>query len=104
MQRCVSNAGPAEAETAPVVRLRPLSRADPYPSRHTPGEPAHEERSMAIARELAYAHVDDLYLDPTNPRLGRHNTGRDLTQAQVLDQMQGWDLEELAVSFVQNGF
>ena len=48
--------------------------------------------------------VNDLNLDPLNPRLGRENTGSDVSQEKVLSMMQDWTLEELAVSFVENGF
>jgi hypothetical protein len=48
--------------------------------------------------------IDDLNLDPLNPRLGRENTGSNVSQEKVLSLMQGWTLEELAVSFVENGF
>lgn len=55
--------------------------------------------------EIQYGSiVDDLNLDPLNPRLGRENTGNDVSQEKVLSLMQDWTLEELAVSFVENGF
>ena len=59
---------------------------------------------MAISNEICYAKVEDLYLDPTNPRLGRSNTARDVTQSKVLELMRDWDLEELAISFMESGF
>ncbi len=54
--------------------------------------------------EIRYASIDELNLDPMNPRLGRENTGSDVSQEKVLALMQDWTLEELAVSFVENGF
>jgi hypothetical protein len=54
--------------------------------------------------EIQYASTDELNLDPLNPRLGRENTGSDVLQEKVLALMQDWTLEELAVSFVENGF
>ena len=33
--------------------------------------------TMAIATNLDFAKMDDLCLDPMNPRLGRNNTGRE---------------------------
>jgi len=55
--------------------------------------------------EIQYGSiVDDLNLDPLNPRLGRENTGNNVSQEKVLSMMQDWTLEELAVSFVENGF
>lgn len=59
---------------------------------------------MPLAHTIEFAELDDLYLDPTNPRLGRANSGPDVTQERVLDLMRGWSLEELAVSFLESGF
>ena len=53
---------------------------------------------MAIDTELKYAALNDLYLDPMNPRLGRTNTGPEVKQEKILDLMRGWTLDELAVS------
>jgi hypothetical protein len=58
---------------------------------------------MAIGTKLEYAKLDELCLDPLNPRLGRNNTGRDVKQDKVLDLMQDWTLDELAVSFLDSG-
>ncbi len=58
---------------------------------------------MAIGTELKHAKLDELYLDPMNVRLGRNNTGRDVTQEQVLQLMVDWKLDELAVSFLEGG-
>jgi len=58
--------------------------------------------------EIQYASIvpeeNGLHLDPFNPRLGRENTGSNVSQEKVLEMMQDWTLEELAVSFVENGF
>ena len=54
--------------------------------------------------EIQYASIDELNLDPLNPGLGRGNTGSGLSQDKVLELMKGWTLEELAVSFIENGF
>lgn len=59
---------------------------------------------MAIDTTIKYAALDTLNLDPMNPRLGRGNTGPAVQQAAVLDLMKDWSLEELAVSFIENGF
>ena len=59
---------------------------------------------MAIGTELHYATVEELCLDPTNPRLGRSNKGRDVPQSKVLEMMKDWNLEELAVSFLESEF
>ena len=50
------------------------------------------------------ASIDDLFLDPRNPRLGRHEIARGLGQEEVLTLMQDWALDELAVSFLESGF
>jgi len=57
-----------------------------------------------MAHNIEYATLDSLFLDPKNPRLGRKFTGENLTQEQVLEQMQYWSLEELATSFLENEF
>ena len=59
---------------------------------------------MPISRTISYEDLDSLFLDPTNPRLGRENTGRDVQQTKVLELMEDWNLDELAVSFVESGF
>lgn len=57
-----------------------------------------------INPEIKYAKLDELRLDPTNPRLGRNNVGRDVKQGKVLELMKDWTLDELAVSFLESGF
>ncbi|HTU17378.1 MAG TPA: hypothetical protein VMG10_04890 [Gemmataceae bacterium] len=47
---------------------------------------------------------ENLFLDPRNPRLGRHNIEKGITQDEILDVMKNWTLEELAVSFLESGF
>lgn len=59
---------------------------------------------MAIDTELRYASLDELCLDPKNPRLGRHNIEANLSQEKILDLMKDWTLDELAVSFLESGF
>ncbi|MBM4033685.1 MAG: hypothetical protein FJ291_18155 [Planctomycetes bacterium] len=59
---------------------------------------------MAISKKIQYAELDELRLDPKNPRLGRGNSGDDVTQERVLELMSSWTLEELAVSFLESGF
>lgn len=58
---------------------------------------------MSIGTDLLYASIDDLYLDPQNPRLGRANTVRGLSQEEILELMATWTLEELALSYLENG-
>jgi ParB-like chromosome segregation protein Spo0J len=59
---------------------------------------------MATSNEIKYAKLDEFILDPKNPRLGRSNTRVTLAQSKILSIMKGWALEELAVSFLENGF
>lgn len=59
---------------------------------------------MAIDTSIKYVPLGELNLDPMNPRLGRGNTGPKVKQTAILDLMKDWSLEELAVSFVENGF
>lgn len=59
---------------------------------------------MAISAEVKYAALENLCLDPTNPRLGRSNKGRQVPQGKVLELMRNWNLEELAISFLESGF
>jgi hypothetical protein len=59
---------------------------------------------VPISRTIEYQDVEALFLDPTNPRLGRESAGPKVTQSKVLELMQDWNLDELALSFVENGF
>lgn len=59
---------------------------------------------MTINSQIIYTSVDELMLDPLNPRLGRGNTGPNVNQSAVLSLMKDWTLEELAVSFLESGF
>jgi hypothetical protein len=58
---------------------------------------------MAISKALSYLSIDDLLLDPLNPRLGRDKRKIGLDQASLLAEMSSWTLEELIDSFVQAG-
>ena len=59
---------------------------------------------MAVHNKIEYAALLQLHLDPDNPRLGRENTKRDLTERKILELMKDWMLEELALSFLESGF
>ena len=59
---------------------------------------------MPLAHTIEFAPLDELYLDPANPRLGRANSGPSVPQQRVMELMRSWTLEELAVSFLQSGF
>lgn len=53
--------------------------------------------------KLNFESVDNLYLDPLNPRVGRHNIGEDVSQDVILDLVSDWSLDELARSYLGNG-
>lgn len=58
---------------------------------------------MAVGTKINYAKLDELCLDPMNPRLGRNKTGTDTPQDKILELMGDWALEELAISFLESG-
>ncbi len=58
---------------------------------------------MAVHKEISYGNIDELCLDPQNPRLGRHNTEKSLSQLDVLNLMRDWTLDELALSYLESG-
>lgn len=57
---------------------------------------------MSISSRIDYVAVDDLKLDPKNPRLREEQ--HDLSQPELLEVMSEWSLEELGASIVENGF
>ena len=57
---------------------------------------------MGISTKLQDAPLDDLYLDPKNPRLGRHYANANSSQEEILDVMNEWTLDELAISYIEN--
>ncbi|MDA1013394.1 MAG: hypothetical protein O3A00_02950 [Planctomycetota bacterium] len=59
---------------------------------------------MGINRKIEFEKAENLYLDPLNPRLGRRNVSPTTAQSAILDQMKDWTLDELAISFIENGF
>lgn len=59
---------------------------------------------MALSHEIKYETLDNLYLDPTNPRLGKANAGPSVKQERVRELVRSWAPEELAVSFLESGF
>jgi hypothetical protein len=56
---------------------------------------------VAISNKIEYDDIEALFL---NPRLGRNNTGPKVPQEKILELMQDWTLDELAVSFLESGF
>ena len=59
---------------------------------------------MAVSSKPLYAKLDDLWLDPQNPRIGAEKIAEEMDQEQLLDAMRDWELEELAESFLESGF
>jgi hypothetical protein len=62
-----------------------------------------EALPMSVSQTLEYASIDELNLDPSNPRLGRSIVQRHLKQPELLKVMGAWKLDELALSFLENG-
>ena len=58
---------------------------------------------MAVGSELQYEELGNLSCDPMNPRLGRHLMSRETTQEALLEHMKDWTLDELALSYLENG-
>lgn len=59
---------------------------------------------MTTNGEIQYAKLVDLYLDAKNPRLDLPYTNETFSQEDILDLMQDWALDELAVSYLESGF
>jgi hypothetical protein len=57
-----------------------------------------------MSRNIEYATLDEIALDPLNPRLGRNAHSAGLSQEDVYQKMRDWSLEELATSFLESGF
>lgn len=65
---------------------------------------ASSPRRAGSSPAIEFLKVDDLLLDPRNPRLGRQYTNKALDQSAILDLMKDWTLDELAVSFIESGY
>lgn len=57
-----------------------------------------------MAGEIEFIALDQIALDPLNPRLGRAAHADRLDQDRIYDKMKDWSLEELATSFLESGF
>ena len=57
---------------------------------------------MGISTNLQDAPLGDLYLDPKNLRLGRHYANINSSQEEILEVMNEWTLDELAISYIEN--
>ncbi|MEQ1860415.1 MAG: hypothetical protein ABMA13_10805 [Chthoniobacteraceae bacterium] len=58
---------------------------------------------MAVSQDLQFTSLDELFLDPKNPRLGRHIVEEELDQGELQKRVETWKVDELAVSFIENG-
>jgi hypothetical protein len=71
---------------------------------HTGATGPADDQDTHVTSDLKYATVSELWLDPTNPRIGRRNIQPPKSQGALLKTMHAWNLEELAVSFLESGF
>lgn len=55
-------------------------------------------------QQITTRHIDQLCLDPRNPRLGLRGATDEAPQDAILELMRSWSLEELATSFLESGF
>lgn len=55
-------------------------------------------------QQIQTAKLTELNLDPRNPRLGLRKSEGELPQPAILALMRNWALEEIAISFLENGF
>jgi len=58
---------------------------------------------MAIGKKIEYAKLEQFRLDSQNPRFGRDFRDSNPVQSRILDEMEDWKLDELAVSFLSSG-
>jgi len=58
---------------------------------------------MAISKIIEYAKLEQFQLDSQNPRYGRDFRNSNPAQKRILDEMEDWKLDELAVSFLSSG-
>lgn len=58
---------------------------------------------MAISTKVDYEKLSSIFLDPYNPRLGRTKNDVEIPQSDLLEELQEWVLDELALSFLENG-
>ena len=59
---------------------------------------------MSLSHSINLTEIENLFLDPSNPRLGLGLLKPPASQDKVLEYMRSWSLEELAISFLENGY
>ena len=57
-----------------------------------------------LPKSIELIEVSRLQLDAKNPRLGRHFIRKSPSQEEIRNKMSSWTLDELAISFIENGF
>ena len=55
-------------------------------------------------KRIEMIDISSLLLDTENPRFGRHFLNQQPNQEQIRAKMKNWALDELAISFIENGF
>lgn len=58
---------------------------------------------MPVSEKIKYSKLDELFLDPLNPRLGRHRRHADTPEEKLLEYMSEQVLDELALSYLESG-
>jgi hypothetical protein len=74
------------------------------PFRCVDTEAAEKETTMSLSHRIESTEIENLFLDPSNPRLRLGRLEPSAPQEKVLEYMRSWSLEELAVSFLENGY
>lgn len=59
---------------------------------------------MSPSHSIEFVALEKLFLDPRNPRLGSARSEPSASQERLMELMRTWSLEELVVSFLENGF
>lgn len=59
---------------------------------------------MSPSHSIQFVALEKLFLDPRNPRLGGARSEPSAPQERLMEFMRTWSPEELAVSFIENGF
>ena len=59
---------------------------------------------MAVHTTIETAAIDELLMDPKNPRLGRQRVQEGLSQNQIMEVMENFTLDEIAISIIQSGY
>jgi hypothetical protein len=60
---------------------------------------------MGIRSKIEYEKLEKFQLDPQNPRFGRDFRDSNPLNNRIMNEMEDWKLDELAVSFLSsNGF